>query len=98
MTTVSCDAPHDAEVLFIGDDWDADMDYPDEASLDRRYWARCDTEFVLYTGVTFPQSPLDYTGWVPSEESWREGDREISCIAFDPYGQPLERSIRQSEP
>ena len=98
MATVTCDAPHDAEVLFIGDGWDADMPYPGEASLARRYWAQCDTEFVLYTGVTVPQSELDYTGWLPSEESWRQGDREIACIGFDPSGQPLEGSIRQSGP
>ena len=98
MTTVPCDTPHDAEVLFIGDGWDADMPYPGDASLDRRYWSQCDTEFVLSTGVTLPQSPLDYTGWLPTEESWRDGDRQIACIAFDPSGQPMEGSIRQSEP
>lgn len=76
VTILPCDRPHEAEVLSRHRH--ADGAWPGVDAVRREAGAACemDTE-QRAAGV---QSVL----WAPTEESWRQGDRESLCLAWLP--------------
>ncbi|MBD0293338.1 MAG: septum formation family protein, partial [Jiangellaceae bacterium] len=44
----------------------------------------CVAEFEDFVGIPYEDSVLDVGFLAPTEESWREGDREVLCTVFDP--------------
>ena len=41
-------------------------------------------EFGAVMGIAYGDSALEYRSFVPSEVSWRHGDRAVLCAVFDP--------------
>ena len=86
IPTIDCALPHDYEVYA-------------EFNVDRAEWPGDDEIFTLadqgcygpfesYVGVSFDNSVLDYTYYVPTRDGWEDyEDRAVSCILFDPAGQ-----------
>lgn len=44
----------------------------------------CDAAFPAFVGIPFDQSALGYQYVAPTADTWAEGDREISCLLYDP--------------
>ena len=78
VMVVSCDESHGAEAVsaytFTGDAWPGDQ-------------SAADTVLGYCAGQLAPGAPLagaadgrDWVAWVPSESTWRHGDRKGLCI------------------
>jgi len=56
----------------------------------------CYGEFSRFTGISYENSKLEFQYLTPSDDSWKEGDREITCLIEDPAGN-VEGSLRNSQ-
>lgn len=86
IPTVPCTEPHDYEVYAS---FDIDLaKYPGDDEVSRLADEGCYAPFETYIGISFDNSALDYSYYVPTQDGWNDyDDREVSCIAFDPAGQ-----------
>ncbi|MCJ1700987.1 septum formation family protein [Rathayibacter festucae] len=79
---VPCADSHDLEVFHVfaqpGDD------YTSRNTLLAQADAGCEPEFGAVMGIAYGDSALEYRSFVPSEVSWRHGDRAVLCAVFDP--------------
>jgi len=80
VTVVDCAEPHVYEVFAVFDHEAADEEpYPgDDAVLDYAD-AACRPYFEDYVGADYETSIYWITSVTPSDETWRDGDREIVC-------------------
>lgn len=54
--------------------------FPDKSTMESEQRTACyDDVFETYVGVPYERSRLGVTTLIPSEESWAEGDRTITC-------------------
>jgi hypothetical protein len=44
----------------------------------------CHSAFAEYVGKSVDDSAFDYDRLVPSQDTWRSGDRTVRCAAYDP--------------
>jgi hypothetical protein len=81
---VTCDKPHDTEVVasVLIDDGD----FPGDDAVASRADDECLAAFEDYVGLAYEDSDYDFAYYVPTAESWAGGDREILCTVFDPNG------------
>jgi len=92
---IGCEHPHAAEAYYVGDGWPADDPYPGDDAIIDQWLARCEHEFLAYTGAPLYPSEFDVTGWFPFDAgTWNAGDRQLSCIAYRLDGGDLEESLR----
>lgn len=56
----------------------------------------CIDAFEAYVGRPYDESDLDITWYVPSRESWEDGDRSLQCVAIRTDGDPLYQPVRNS--
>ncbi|MEU8135143.1 septum formation family protein [Streptodolium elevatio] len=91
---VSCDQPHDAEVVAVLIQPDKD-DYPGSASLGALARERCPERVAAYLGQVSPETAkLSMRFYHPTETAWRfDGDRNVTCFVTDPAG-PMTGSLR----
>ncbi|NQX06323.1 septum formation family protein [Rathayibacter sp. VKM Ac-2856] len=79
---VPCADLHDLEVFHVfaqpGDD------YTSRNTLLAQADAGCVPEFGAAVGIAYGDSALEYRSFVPSEVSWRHGDRAVLCAVYDP--------------
>jgi hypothetical protein len=96
LEVIGCEHLHAAEAYYVGDGWRDDAPYPgDDATIDQ-WLARCEQEFLAYTGGPLFPSEFDVTGWFPLDAgTWDAGDRQLACIAFRLDGRELEASLRR---
>ena len=92
---VPCSGPHDGQAIFVGSGWLDSQAYPGADAAYQQWRATCEREFAAYVGLPYGNSALAYTGWLPDEESWAAGIRQIACIVYDPKG-PITGSARGS--
>jgi hypothetical protein len=56
----------------------------------------CHGDFNTYVGMAWEESELDY-GWLhPTEESWDDGDRIVTCFLYDGNLDKLTGSMKNS--
>ncbi len=56
----------------------------------------CHADFDQFVGTPWEDSLLDY-GWLhPTEDSWDDGDRVVTCFLYDADFQKLTRSMESS--
>jgi hypothetical protein len=96
FTVVPCAQPHGAQVIFAGDLWDAAMSYPGDAAIDHGFWSACEREFRATVGAPPGRVGLEIGGWIPDAATWAQGDRGITCLAFDPEGEDLRGPLTDS--
>ena len=71
--------PHDSEVYGSFDL--ADGEYPGLSGVSSVAEKRCREIFADYVGVSYDESVLLATNFVPSESSWDDlDDREVVCL------------------
>lgn len=78
---VECDVPHDNEV-YANRDLQGD-EFPGRDGIANRADEVCLAEFAPYIGTPYLDSIYEFSWFVPSEESWDQGDREVICFAYD---------------
>ncbi|MCM6762107.1 septum formation family protein [Rathayibacter sp. ZW T2_19] len=83
---VPCGEVHDLEVFHVFDQ--PGEEYTSRNTLLAQAKAACDIEFPNTIGISYGASALEYRSIVPSEVSWRHGDRAIACAVFDPTAGP----------
>lgn len=93
MLRLSCDLPHQYEVIAV-------FDGPPEASSAEQLIAlakrKCPAEFLNYLGTSYSKSSLEM-GWViPPENQRNRGVRIVGCTVFDPKGK-LVGSVRDTK-
>lgn len=91
----SCDTLHTYEA-YHSEDMAGGSDYPGEAAVDTALEDICSSSFVEFIGAEPFLTDWDYTGVVPSAESWVGGDREILCVVTPVDGQPTAGTARGS--
>lgn len=82
--TMPCDEPHAAEVYDSITVTDA-KSYPGKPELERQAGG-CAASFKDFVGKAYSDSDLKVTYFHPTEESWKQGDRQILCIVSVPTG------------
>jgi hypothetical protein len=91
LDVVPCGEVHDLEVFHVfaqpGDD------YTSRNTLLAQAEAGCEPEFGVKMGIAYGDSALEYRSFVPSEVSWRHGDRTIFCAVYDPTTGPASGSL-----
>ncbi|QHC58167.1 septum formation family protein [Rathayibacter sp. VKM Ac-2760] len=82
VEVVPCADPHELELFHVfaqpGDD------YTSRNTLLAQAEAGCEPEFPATIGIAYGDSALEYRSFVPSEVSWRHGDRSVLCAVYDP--------------
>lgn len=80
VPVVDCADPHDNEVY--ADTELPDGSYPGEASISETGDEFCLNEFEGYVGKDYYESVLRISYFLPSTQSWADGDRLITCYAY----------------
>ncbi|WP_295841582.1 DUF4190 domain-containing protein [uncultured Microbacterium sp.] len=79
---VDCAVPHTYEVFssfFL-----PEGAFPGDDAIASAAQEGCDAAFPSFVGIPFDQSALNYQFVAPTESTWADGDREISCLLYDP--------------
>lgn len=93
-TGVPCSEAHQMEVYAETFIEDSSETLP--ATFDKNGDEYCFAEFSRFVGISYENSKLDFTYLTPSEDSWKEGDREITCLIKDPAGN-VEGSLQNAQ-
>ena len=83
-TGVPCAQKHQAEVF--AETYFADNSETRPAEFNDKGNLYCDSQFATFVGRNYEDSTLDYIMLYPLDQGWKDGDREITCIIFDPAG------------
>jgi hypothetical protein len=84
LPLVTCDQPHDTEVVAsVTMD---DGDYPGEDAIVEFADGECIAAFEDYVGFDYETSLYDYNYYLPTADGWAGGDHEILCTVYDPAG------------
>ena len=94
VEVVECTEPHDNEVyanLTV-----PNSSFPGIQAMQTQADDLCHDDFGDFVGTPWEDSLLDY-GWLhPTEESWDDGDRVVTCFLYDADFQKLTRSMEGS--
>ena len=89
---VPCDQPHDNEVYAVVQ---VDLpEFPGDDAMGDLAMERCMGQFSSYVGTAYESSSLDIYTLYPSEDSWRQSDREVVCALYDMELNKLEGSAQ----
>lgn len=80
ITRVPCEEPHDWEAFATMEIPDA-KELPPEKELESMAEEFCFEQFREFVGIDVRTSELEIQYMVPTEPSWKVGDRTISCMA-----------------
>lgn len=91
---LDCAQPHTYEVFgrFFLDDGV----FPGDDTVESAAYEQCDAAYPDFVGIPWEQSALAYYYVAPNEQTWAEGDREISCLLYDPEAEETTGSLRGS--
>jgi hypothetical protein len=85
VPVVPCSEPHGHEIFAAVSL--PEGDFPGDDALFAQADEFCIAEFGSFVGLSYEESVLDFTYYHPSEESWLDGDRVVTCTIYDPGGQ-----------
>jgi len=91
---VPCSVPHDNEAYAVFDV--SVTSYPEGEGMSELAYESCMERFATYVGKDYESSSLEITTMFPSQQSWRENDREVICAVFDMNAQKLTGTARGS--
>jgi hypothetical protein len=86
---VSCDAPHEQQVVGLIPFAGGDGTYPGEATLQQLGEDRCYDAFASFVGIEYDRSVWYMTAWRPSEDTWADGDRLVICALHEQNKVPI---------
>ena len=78
VDTASCDEPHKGEIFAVMTM--PDGDFPGQSAIEE-YQNKCAPELVKYSPEAAGDPEVGLFVLYPSEDSWGEGDRTVTCIA-----------------
>ena len=78
VNTISCDRPHVAEVAAVLTM--PDGSFPDD-SVFSDYKQKCRDSLGSYSSTAMQDANVDLAVMPPSQDSWKQGDRDMVCIA-----------------
>jgi hypothetical protein len=81
VTALPCTELHQYEIFFVGSMSQAERIYPSQEELETYIQDHCRPTFYTYVGKIFAESELDIFTLFPTNESWGDGDRAVSCAA-----------------
>lgn len=81
VETVDCDVPHDNEVYALVEM--TDDSFPGDRGVETQAYESCLEPFDSFVGTPYADSRLDFGALFPTEASWAEGDRTITCFLYD---------------
>ena len=82
VPAVPCTEAHDSEVFYLFDMPDGTFD---EDAIDDAAGQECPRALNSYVGPNYASvgsEGLDWSYFVPTEDSWANGDREVDCVAY----------------
>lgn len=94
VEAVPCTDAHDDEVFFLFDM--PEGDFPGGDAIDEASSTQCEEAFVAYVGVDSATSTYEWATYVPTTETWENGDREVVCLAYAEDGSQTTGSIKGS--
>ena len=80
---VDCRSRHQAEVTGTFN-LRRGSRYPGDKAVEKASDARCKKYFARYVGIDWDSSAYDYDYVTPDPSEWRQGNREVICLAEDP--------------
>ncbi|MGW6565415.1 DUF4190 domain-containing protein [Streptomyces sp. NPDC054975] len=94
VEVVDCEQPHEGEVTG-GFKLTGFSKWPGESSIDDIATKRCGDIGNAYAldSWAFPEEVYDFY-YMPSGDSWRLGDRAVTCAFVVDGGEPMKRSLR----
>lgn len=98
VQAVPCSELHDNEVFAVGSLASTfGENFPGLETLDAYTYETCiGSPFESYVGTTYETSSLGVFTFIPTEESWDDGDRGYICALYDIDLTPLSGSVRDS--
>jgi len=91
---IPCSDPHDNEAYAV---FDVSVpSYPQGEGMSELAYESCMDRFAAYVGKDYESSSLEITTMFPSQQSWRENDREVICAVYDMNAQKLTGTTRGS--
>jgi serine protease Do len=91
ITTVSCDEPHDNEVVLAYEF--AAGPYPGSDEVSSELDEACVAAWPDYVGVSFEESVLFVYQIAPGQVDWEAGDRIGICAAYDGSFEPITGTV-----
>ncbi len=91
---VPCTEPHKYEVF--GEKIVSDLDSFSRVAVISEAEEFCLSSFQSYIGVAYKDSLLEFTYLFPTEDSWANGDKEITCLVESGSNEMLNVSVRNS--
>ena len=77
-----CDEPHNGEVFH---DLEAtEPEFPGDVQMGELADRTCYQAFEPFVGLTYEDSELDFYYYVPTAQTWKYGDRLITCVLITP--------------
>lgn len=94
----SCSEEHRGEVSAVVETSPngADDAFPGDSELNSQAEEACVSSFTDYVGSDYVTSSLDVSWLVPTEQSWKDGDRHIACVVYAQGDQKLTQSVKDS--
>ncbi len=81
IPAVPCSEPHDLEAYFSYDL--TETEFPGQDAVYDLADQGCYDAFPAFVGISYEESTLGFSYYVPSPESWEAGDREVMCLIYD---------------
>ena len=78
VDTAPCDEPHKGEIFAVMNM--PDGDFPGQSAIEE-YQNKCAPELLKYSPEAASDPKVGLFVLYPSEDSWGEGDRTVTCIA-----------------
>lgn len=94
VTTTACSEAHNAEVVGTSAISAPSLPSPDE--LESQAQTQCTAAFESYVGVPATASAMELMWLLPTDASWKTGDRAITCLAVSPDKQDITQSLKDS--
>jgi hypothetical protein len=92
LPVVPCTDLHDGEVISV---FDLPYGlYPTNYEFKKIQDEKCWDEYELYTKTNLEETPHLMQLFYPLEESWNDGNREVTCTVSLPDGERLGASVR----
>jgi hypothetical protein len=82
FAALPCTEPHTGEVVYVDDQFFADLDeFPTSDELYEQGTTACTEALDEYTGTVYESSSFDFAPLIPTEESWDKiDDRGLVCV------------------
>jgi hypothetical protein len=94
VAAIPCDRPHDNEVFFAFDLTGDEL--PSDAAIEELVGQECLPAFDDFVGTPYEESELDLFAIWPTEASWLQGDRAVTCALYAMDGTKLDATAEGS--